>query len=354
MSAASSRCKGMDIRKEAFGDLNGQQVDSYTLKNDHGMEVSFITYGGAVTKILAPDRNGRLENVVLGFDTLDDYIGHTHYFGAIAGRVAGRIGNAQYSLNGETIDLTENEGRNHLHGGNEGFNCVNWHEEEVNIASDSVSVKLSYHSRDGEEGYPGNVKVYAAYTLTNEGGFLIEYSAVPDRDTPINLTSHSYFNLSGDASSPVLDHTLQIEGDAYLPLNGENLPAGEIRPVEGTPFDFRQPRTILDGMGDSKETKEGYDHPFTLKKDGKIVLSHERSGRMMTIETDQPSVVLYTGNFLTGERLSGGNTAGRHKGLCLETQGYPDAVNHPHFPSVMVKAGEEYRASTSYIFSVDK
>ncbi|MEL3970907.1 aldose epimerase family protein [Rossellomorea oryzaecorticis] len=342
----------MDIRKEIFGEIEGKQVDSYSLKNDHGMEVSFITYGGTVTKILAPDRNGCLENVVLGFDTLDEYIKHTHYFGAIAGRVAGRIGNARYSWNGKTVELTPNEGRNHLHGGSIGFNHVIWNEEKVSVAADRVSVTISYYSRNGEEGYPGNLKVDASYTLTDKGSFLIEYQAETDSDTPVNLTNHSYFNLSGDAKYPILDHTLQMEADAYLPLTEENLPTGEIRHVEGTPFDFRQPRTILEGMGESEETKDGYDHPFVLKKDGSVVLSHAGSGRTMTVETDQKSVVLYTGNFLTGERLSGGGTAGRHKGLCLETQGYPDAVNHPHFPSVMVKAGEVDRASTVYTFGV--
>ncbi|MGR3765892.1 aldose epimerase family protein [Rossellomorea sp. NS-SX7] len=344
----------MDIKKEVFGKYREKQVDAYTLKNDHGMEVTFITYGGAVTKILVPDRNGRLENVVLGFGTLDAYIEHTHYFGAIVGRVAGRIGQSRYDHQGETVELTPNEGENHLHGGRSGFNSGVWEEEEVAIEFDRVSVKISYLSRDGEEGYPGNLKVFVTYTLTNEGCFHIKYQAEADRDTPLNLTNHSYFNLSGDAKEDVLGHVLQMDADSFLPLSEENLPTGEIRPVEGTAFDFRQKRTIREDMGKSEETKNGYDHPFVLNKSGNITLSHEGSGRVMTVGTDQESFVLYTGNFLTGDILSEGVPAGKHAGLCLETQGYPDAVNHPHFPSVMVKAGEEYRASTSYTFTVKK
>ncbi|MCA1055257.1 galactose mutarotase [Rossellomorea aquimaris] len=341
----------MNIVKGTFGEIRGKEVHSYTLKNDSGMEVTVITYGGAITQILTPDRDGTLENVVLGFDTLQEYIEHTHYFGSIAGRVAGRIGGASYSHQGETVHLTANEGSNHLHGGSTGFNSVIWEEEDMTTEDDRVSVTISHLSRDGEEGYPGNVKVYVTYTLTNEGRLHIDYKGETDRDTPLNLTNHSYFNLSGNAKSDILQHVLKMEADAYLPLTEENLPTGEVRPVEGTAFDFREGRTIQSGMERSHEVEIGYDHPFVLKKDGGILLLHEESGRIMTVETDQESVVLYTGNFLTGERLSGGNTARRHTGICLETQGYPDAVNHPGFPSIILKTGETYRASTTYTFT---
>ncbi|MBN8194566.1 galactose mutarotase [Bacillus sp. NTK074B] len=341
----------MDVIRKPFGELNGQEVDSYTLRNDMGMEVSFITYGGAITKILAPNRNGEWENVVLGFDTLEQYVNHQHCFGALIGRVAGRIGGAGYSLHGERVDLTANERGNHLHGGDKGFNRVIWTAEEVTTDIDEVSVRLSYWSRDGEEGYRGNVKVDVTYTLTNGNDFSITYRAVSDQDTPINMTSHSYFNLSGDYNEDILSHKLKMSADGILELAEDKVPTGKVTSVEGTPFDFQEERTILDGM--KSGLAEGYDHAFILnKEEGRLSLSHEKSGRKMTVKTDQDSVVLYTGNHLTGDVLTGGVKGRSHLGLCLETQGYPDAVNHPHFPSILVKEGEVYRASTTFQFHV--
>ena len=343
----------MDVKRKPFGEIDGHEVDSYTLHNDSGMEMTFITYGGAITKILAPDREGKCENVVLGFDTLQQYVEHEHYYGALIGRVAGRIGGAGYSSNGERVELMANESGNHLHGGDKGFNRVIWTVEEVTVGRDEVSVRLFYLSSDGEEGYPGNVKVGVTYTLTNENEIMITYQAVPDRDTPINMTSHSYFNLSGDYKEDILSHRLKMGAKEILDLSGDNVPTGKLIPVGGTPFDFREGRTILDGMKSGLE--EGYDHAFVLNnEDGAISLSHEKSGRRMTVETDQESVVLYTGNHLTGDLLTGGVTGRSYLGLCLETQGYPDAINHPHFPSVLVKKGEEYRASTTYRFFVEE
>lgn len=341
----------MDVIKKPFGEIDGEAVDSYTLRNDAGMEMTFMTFGGAITKILTPDKNGVLENVVLGFDTLEQYVQHVHYYGALIGRVAGRIGQAGYSSQGKKVELTPNDSGNHLHGGKIGFNRVIWAVEEVSVEKEEVSVRLSYLSRDGEEGYPGNVKVDVTYTLTNGNELLIQYEAEPDGDTPINMTSHSYFNLSGAYKEDILSHRLEMEADRILELSGDKVPTGKLIPTEGTGFDFSEGQTIVEGM--KSGPKEGYDHAFVLnKKNDPIVLSHEESGRAMTVETDQEAVVLYTGNHLSGDLLTGGVKGREHLGLCLETQGYPDAVNHPHFPSVMVKKGEVYKASTTYSFHV--
>lgn len=341
----------MDVIKKPFGEMDGKAVESYTLKNDSGMEMTFITYGAAITKILTPDKDGVLENVVLGFDTLEQYVQHVHYYGALIGRVAGRIGQAGYPSQGKKVELTPNDSGNHLHGGKIGFNRVIWSVEEVSVKKEEVSVRLSYFSRDGEEGYPGNVKVDVTYTLTNSNELLIEYGAEPDCDTPINMTSHSYFNLSGAYKEDILSHRLQMKADWILELSGEKVPTGKLIPSEGTAFDFHDGQTIYEGMQSGQ--KEGYDHAFILNKGEKgIALSHAESGRAMTVETDQEAVVLYTGNHLTDDLLSGGVRGRKHLGLCLETQGYPDAVNHPHFPSVMVKEGEVYKASATYSFHV--
>ena len=341
----------MDVIRKPFGEYGGIGVDSYTLQNDFGMEVTFIMYGGAITKILAPDREGKSENVVLGFDTLEQYVEHEHYYGALVGRVAGRIGGAGYSSHGERVELTANENGNHLHGGDKGFNRVIWTVEKMTVEKDEVSVRFSYLSPDGEEGYPGNVKMDVTYTLSNENEFIITYKAVPDRDTPINMTSHSYFNLSGDYKENILSHKLQMKADEVLDLSDDKVPTGKLIATQGTAFDFHEGRTILDGMNSGLE--KGYDDAFVLnKEDKRIHLSHEKSGRAMTVETDQESVVLYTGNHLTDDLLTGSVKGRQHLGLCLETQGYPDAVNHPHFPSVLVKKGDVYRASTTFRFHI--
>ncbi|MGF3105034.1 aldose epimerase family protein [Rossellomorea sp. DUT-2] len=341
----------MDVIKKPFGEMDGKAVESYTLKNDSGMEMTFITYGGAITKIITPDKNGVLENVVLGFDTLEQYVQHVHYYGALIGRVAGRIGKANYPSRGKKVELTSNDSGNHLHGGKIGFNRVIWAVEEASVEKEKVSVCLSYLSRDGEEGYPGNVKVDVTYSLTNSNELLIEYGAEPDCDTPINMTSHSYYNLSGNYKEDILSHRLQMKADWILELSSDKVPTGKFIPSEGTAFDFHDGQTIYEGMQSGQG--EGYDHAFVLNKGNQgIVLSHEESGRAMTVETDQEAVVLYTGNHLTDDLLTGGARGREHLGLCLEAQGYPDAVNHPHFPSVMVKKGEVYKASTRYSFHV--
>ncbi|MCA1065238.1 aldose epimerase family protein [Rossellomorea sp. AcN35-11] len=341
----------MDVIKKTFGVFGEQEVDSYTLRNDAGMQVTFMTYGGTIMEMLTPDKKGKLENVVLGFDTLEEYIQHVYYYGALVGRVAGRIGQASYVSNGKKVELCPNEDGNHLHGGKKGFDKVIWTVDDISVGGDEVSVRLSYLSRDGEEGYPGNVKVDVTYTLTNENAFAITYGAEPDRDTPINMTSHSYFNLSGDYKEEILSHRLHIPADHVLELSEEKIPTGAWIPTEGTAFDFHGDRAISDRMELGQE--EGYDHAFCLNEGQQpMSLVHEDSGRVMTVETDQKAVILYTGNDLGGHELSGGVPVRKHLGLCLETQGYPDAVNHPHFPTVMVKKGEVYKASTTYSFHV--
>ncbi len=350
----------MDIMKKPFGELEGTPIDAYTLKNDNGIELTFITYGGTITKIMMPDRDGNVENIVLGFDTVEEYVQHSHYFGALIGRVAGRIGNGRYQQDGEEIRLTKNDGPNHLHGGATGFNRVIWKAEELPTGDGEVSVKLTYTSEAGAEGYPGNLETAVTYTLTNDNEFRIDYRAEADEDTPVNLTNHSYFNLSGDAKETVLDHSLTMKADRYLALSDEILPTGKVEEVEGTPFDFREGRKISTGADSNHpqtmKVGNGYDHPFVLSENGnrEIRLAHEKSGRALTIETDQQAVVLYTGNQLIDDLEIRGVPARKHLGLCLETQGYPDAVNHPHFPSVMLGKGDQYTATTTYLFQVDR
>ncbi|WP_066174929.1 aldose epimerase family protein [Bacillus marinisedimentorum] len=350
----------MKITKRPFGELDGTSVEAYTLTNDNGIELTFITYGGTITRIVTPDRDGKMENIVLGFDTLEEYVQHTHFFGALIGRTAGRIGKGRYRYNGQDIQLSQNDGENNLHGGPMGFDRVIWKAEPLEAAEDTVSVKLFYRSEDGEEGYPGNLDTIVTYTLTNENEFRIDYLAEADEDTPVTMTNHSYFNLSGNLKEDILDHTLTMKAGRFLELSGDMIPTGKAEAVEGTPFDFRDGQKIAAGAASSLPQNvmvgNGYDHPFVLSENGnrEIILSHEKSGRGLTIETDQNAVILYTGNHLTADLDIRGVPARKHLGLCLETQGYPDAVNHPHFPSVMLKKGDVYKASTTYSFHADK
>ncbi|MFN7252649.1 MAG: aldose epimerase family protein [Anaerobacillus sp.] len=348
----------MGIKKEVFAELNGQKVYSYTLRNQLGIEMKCIEYGCIITDILIPDANGTVENIVLGFNTLEEYQKYSPYFGAVCGRVAGRITRGQFELDGKTYQLPVNDGNNHLHGGVAGFDKVVWNSTAIETA-DGLSVVFTRLSPNGEEGYPGNVEMKVTYTITNDSAFSIKYEAETDETTLLNVTNHTYFNLSGDAKRDILNHSLQLKSNQFVELNAELVPTGEQLSVEGTPFDFRTGRKIIDGATSAHPQNqlagEGYDHPFLLSenKQNEIILSDEESGRSLVIETDQPCVVLYTGTQLQDDYKIGDVQSRKYLGLCLETQGVPDAINHPHFPSVVLKKGQKYFSETKYSFRVN-
>ncbi|MFC0027642.1 aldose epimerase family protein [Neobacillus cucumis] len=345
----------MKIIQESFGQIDNQTVFSYTLVNDHGLEVTAINYGCIITKIVAPDRNKNFENIVLGYDTLNEYVKDSSYLGAIAGRVAGRIKDGSFELDGTEYLLAKNDHGNHLHGGIKGFNKVFW---DAEIIEDGV--RFSYKSPDGEEGYPGNLIVQVTYTLNNNNELTIEYAAQTDKKTLVTVTNHSYFNLSGNLKRDILNHTLKIQSDRFLELDSEFIPTGKSIQVEDTPFDFTSERAINTGVTSTYAQNvlvgEGYDHPFLLKtnKDKEINLKDPESGRTLTIETDEPAVVVYTGNSLPSEGEFCGITSRKYLGICLETQGLPDAVHHPHFPTVILDKGEQYSSKTVYQFGIEE
>lgn len=339
--------KGLAVQE--WGMVDGKQVHLYTLTNAKGNTVTITNYGGIVTSWMAPDKAGNKANIVVGFDSLAPYLQKHPYFGALIGRYANRIGDARFILDGVTYQLAANNGKNHLHGGNKGYDKVVW---EVKPVVDSVpALTLSYHSPDGEEGYPGNLDIEVIYTFTDEDELLIEYSASTDKATPVNLTNHAYFNLSGDMGTTILGHTLQVKADAYTPVDTTLITTGERRSVEGSPFDFRTPHTIGERIAD---VPGGYDHNFVLAREGAelekvAVLSDSVSGRKLEVYTTEPGMQFYSGNFLDGTiRVNGGNLLQKHGALCMETQHFPDSPNKPDFPSVVLKPGEKYHTITKY------
>jgi aldose 1-epimerase len=345
----------MKVIQESFGQIDNQNVFSYTMVNDHGLKVTAINYGCIITKIVVPDKNGNYENIVLGYDTLKDYVNDSSFLGAIAGRVAGRIKGASFELDGKTYVLAKNDHNNHLHGGIKGFNKVVW---EAEIIEDGV--RFSYISPDGEEGYPGNLTIQVTYTLNNNNDLIIEYGAQTDKKTLVTVTNHSYFNLSGNIKRDILNHTLKIRSDQFLELDSEFIPTGKFIGVEDTPFDFTSERAINTGATSTYEQNvlvgEGYDHPFQLKSnhDKEIILKDPESGRTLTVETNEPAVVVYSGNSLTSEGEFRGIPSRKYLGICLETQGLPDAVHHPHFPTVILDRGEQYSSKTVYQFGIEE
>ncbi|MCL7749673.1 aldose epimerase family protein [Halalkalibacter alkaliphilus] len=347
----------MEIREGIFGEVNGQEVKIFTLINGSGMELSCINYGCTITKVLVPDQNGKVENVVLGFDSIEEYINHSPFFGCVVGRVAGRIANSQFELDGITYDLPNNEGVNHLHGGDHGFDKVIW-DAKVEKGADELKVIFTHKSSDGTAGYPGNVTVSITYTLNNKNELDIFYHATTDKKTLINLTNHSYFNLSGDLKRDILEHELTLKSDHFLKLSDSLLPTGELEAVDGTAFDFRDGRELKDGVqSDHQQNKlvgGGYDHPLVLStnREEEICLIDHQAGRKLIVETDEPSVVLYTSNMMADDFEVRGVTARKYLGVCLETQHQPDAIHHPTFPSILLDKDEEYRTSTKYRFSV--
>ncbi len=355
---ASSPAGAKAVSKAAFGKTkDGTPVDIYTLTNRHGMTAKIMTYGATLTELVVPDRAGKPANVLLGFDKLEPYLAGTPYFGATVGRVANRIAKGTFTLNGKTYHLATNNGPHHLHGGNVGFDKVVW-KAEVVPARDGQAVQFTHRSPDGDEGYPGTLDVTVVYTLTDANELRLDYTATTDKPTPLNLTNHAYFNLAGEGNGLVLDHIMTIAADSYTPNDDLLIPIGTIAPVKGTMMDFTRP-TPLGARIDKVPIAPpvGYDHNFVLRKAGggltfaaRVV--EPKSGRTMEVRTTEPAIQLYTGNFLDGTiKNRHGVPYQKHSAFCLETQHYPDSVNHPNFPSTILEPGKTYKSTTIYAFS---
>ena len=342
------------VERSAFGTLpDGTAVDLFTLKNPNGMVVKVITYGAIITEIQAPDRNGKLGDIVLGFDNLDAYLKGHPYFGAAIGRVGNRIAKGRFTLDGKTYKLAANDGPNHLHGGRIGFDKVVW-AATATATEDAAQVKFTYTSKDGEEGYPGNLKVTMTYTLTTKNELRIDYRASTDKATPVNLTNHSYWNLAGEGD--ILSHELRLFANAFTPVDATLIPTGEIRIVKDTPMDFTQPKPIGRDLKQLANKPQGYDHNFVPNSHGRTLalaarVVEPKTGRVLEILTDQPGVQFYSGNFLDGT-LTGkrGVVYKQYYGFCLETQHFPDSVNQPTFPSVILRPTQTYRTTTVHRF----
>lgn len=344
------------ISKQAWDKMDNQAVDLYTLTNKNGIEVKITTYGGRVTSWITPDKTGKKSDIVLGFDKVSSYTPAVPYFGALIGRYGNRIALGKFTLDGKTYQLATNNGKNALHGGNKGFDKVVWTAAAV---TDSIpALTLTYLSKDGEEGYPGNLNVTVKYTLTDADELKIEYTATTDKATPINLTNHSYFNLSGDLSGSILDETIQINADKYTPVGADLIPTGKLEPVKGTPFDFTKPEKIGARINQVPGKPVGYDHNFVLNNSDTTlhqaaVVYDAASGRQLEVTTTQPAIQFYTGNFLDGTlKLDNGKPINQHTALCLETQHYPDSPNQPAFPSTILKPGVTFHSTTVYKVSI--
>jgi aldose 1-epimerase len=350
------------LKKQPFGrTAAGVEVDLYTLANRNGVEAAITTYGGIVTSLKVPDRAGALADVVLGFDSLDGYLKGHPYFGAIVGRYGNRIAKGRFTLNGVEYKLAVNNGANHLHGGITGFDKAVWKARDVSTA-EVAALELSYVSKDGEEGYPGNLSVTVTYSLSDANELKIDYLAATDKDTVLNLTNHSYFNLAGQGQGDILGHEVTINADRFLPVDAGLIPTGELKPVQGTPFDFTQPAVIGARVNQEDEQLKrgnGYDHCYVLNSSTGVLALAARvrepgSGRVMEVLTTEPAVQFYIGNFLDGSLTGkGGKVYKQRYGFCLETQHYPDSPNQPRFPSVVLKPGAEYKTATVYRFSAE-
>jgi len=341
------------IVKSDWGTTDGKQVYLFTLTNKNGAQVKISNYGGTITSWIMPDKNGKTSSIVLGFDSLSGYLAKPPYFGATIGRYGNRIANGKFKIGNNEYTLATNNGKNALHGGLKGFDKVVW---DASPTTDSVAaLTLNYLSKDGEEGYPGNLKVSVAFSLSDDDELMIEYNAETDKPTPVNLTNHSYFNLTGDVSNTILDHVLMIDADHYTPVDSTLIPTGEIKAVKGTPFDFTKPEKIGARID---QVPGGYDHNFVLnKKDGPLqlvaTLSDSLSGRKLEVYTMQPGLQFYSGNFLNGTfKTNDSKPIIKHDAMCLETQHFPNSPNQPEFPSTILKPGEKYHSVTKYKVSV--
>jgi len=348
------------IKKQPFGKApDGTPVEIYTLTNSNGLEARIMTYGGTVVSLRVPDRNHKFDDVVLGFDTFDPYPTKSPFFGALIGRYANRIAKGKFTLDGHQYSVPVNDGENSLHGGNKGFDKRVWKAREIKVR-DGAALEFTYLSKDGEEGYPGNLSVRVIYSLTDDNGLKIDYSATTDKDTVINLTNHSYFNLAGAGSGTILGHELMLNADRFTPIDKGLIPTGELKSVQGTPMDFRQPTPIGARINENDEQLvfgKGYDHNWVLNSsNGSLALAarvyEPTTGRVMEVYTTQPGIQFYSGNFLDGTITGkGGKVYNKRDAFCLETQHFPDSPNHPNFPSTVLRPGEKYAQTTIYKFS---
>jgi aldose 1-epimerase len=338
----------MELFETTFGTLDGKEVKAYTLKSAGGAELTCMEYGCMITEINVPDQYGNVENIVLGFDTLEEYVDHSPYFGCIVGRSAGRIKHAEFEIDGVPYHLSKNDGENNLHGGPNGFHQVIW-DSAVEKTDSEVKIIFSYLSPNGEEGFPGNLDVNVTYTFNDQNELLITYKAVSDQKTIVNVTNHSYFNLSGNLKRTILDHELTLPSDRFLELDGALLPTGKVIPVEGTVFDFQNGRRVSEGIESGHPQTVivggGFDHPFLLNPEGQICLVDHTSGRKLEIETEESAVVLYSGNMLPDDFSIRGVRSQKHLGLCLETQKPPGAMD-----SLVVEKDQVYLSRTKYRF----
>ena len=344
----------MDINKKPFGKTpEGKEVDLYTLTNANDLVVRIMTYGGIVTSLQVPDREGNFADIVLGYDSLEEYIKDNPYFGALVGRYGNRIGKGRFTLDGAEYRLATNNGPNHLHGGLKGFDKVVWDAEPMQT-EEGVALKLTYLSKDGEESYPGELCCTVIYTLTNEDELKISYEAETDKATIINLTHHSYFNLAGHDSGDILGHELMLNAEHFTPVDEGLIPTGEIKAVKGTPMDFTKPTAIGARIA---QVKGGYDYNYVLKSGGGALalaarVYEPKTGWVMEVYTTEPGIQFYSGNFLDSSNKGKGAVYNKHGGFCLETQHFPDSPNKPNFPSVVLRPGEKYRHLTVHRFSV--
>ena len=346
------------VQQKPFGTRDGRPVNLFTLTNANGVEVDAMNYGGIIVSIRVPDRKGEFADIVLGHENLDGYVPNPPYIGAIVGRYANRIANGTFTLDGKTYTLPKNDGPNTLHGGiDKTFNKVVWEGEAL---KGKTGVAFTYLSKDGDDGFPGNVKVKVTYTLTDQNELVIDYEATSDKATPINLSQHSYFNLSGEGNGDILNHELTLNADRFTPVDKNLIPTGELRPVKGTPLDFTTSTRVgarIDDGYDQMVLAHGYDHNWVINRKGDGLTLAARvyepsTGRVMEVSTTQPGVQFYTGNFLDGT-VTGkhGHVYKRRYGLCLETQHFPDSPNHPDFPSTILRPGETFKSETVFKFS---
>ena len=356
------RGRGADVTKQDFGSTDGRSVELFTLKNKNGAEAKITNYGGTLVSLSMPDRAGKLDDVVLGYQDLNGYLKGTSYFGALIGRYGNRIGKGQFTLEGAEYKLPQNDHGNTLHGGTKGFDKVVWDAKPMD-SREGPALQLTYLSKDGEMGFPGNLSVTVVYTLTDKNELKIDYSATTDKDTVVNLTHHSYFNLAGQGNGDILGHLLTIDADRFTPVDAGLIPTGELRPVKGTPFDFTKPTAIGARITQDDEQLKfgmGYDHNWVLN--GKMGAMHRAarvveptSGRVMEVWTTEPGLQFYSGNFLNGTDVGKGGKVYQHRyAFCLETQHFPDSPNKPAFPSTVLKKGQRYHTTTIYRFSTEK
>ena len=355
MPLGAAAQKGSKVQKSYFGNVDEQQIYLYTLKNSHGMEVAITNYGAAVVSMKVPDNKGKVADVTLGYDDVQGYVADKSYFGATVGRYANRIAGGEFTLDGNKYQIPRNDGPNALHGGKVGFNKRIWTEKDL----PGNAIQMSYLSPDGEEGFPGNLRVTVTFTLTDQNELRFHYLATTDKDTVLNLTNHTYFNLGGQGNGDILGTELTLHASKFTPVDATLIPTGELTRVKGTPFDFTTAHKIGERIAEQNQQLKlgrGYDHNFVLDRTrpGLMVAARAydaRSGRVLEVLTDQPGIQFYSGNFLDGTTKGKGSTYNYRTGFCLETQHFPDSPNHPNFPSTELKAGQKFESTTILRFS---